>query len=73
MSTFKKCDIPGTLVNKTLTLLAKEPKTMTDMSLETGIPFFWIQRFANHKMTNPSANRVQYLYEYLTKTHLILK
>lgn len=73
MSNRKTFDSPGTLMLKTFDLLKNDKRNMSDISIDTGISFFWLQRFSANNMKNPSVNRVQYLYEQLSNTKLILK
>lgn len=73
MSNRKSFDAPGTLMLKTLELLKKDSRNLSDISIDTGISFFWLQRFSTCSMKNPSVNRVQYLYEQLAKTLLTVK
>lgn len=73
MATRKKFDEPGTLMLKTYQLLRKDKRTLSDISIDTGISFFWLQRFNASAMKNPSVNRVQYLYEQLSNTTLIIQ
>ena len=62
----KNFDSPGALMLQTHELLKKDGRSIADISIETGITFFWLQRFSAHMMKNPSVNRVEYLYEYLS-------
>lgn len=38
---------------------------------DTGLPFYWLRKVASGEIKNPSVNRVQYLYEHLTRTTLL--
>ena len=73
MSVRKSFDNPGTLMLKTHALLKSDPRNISDISIDTGVSFFWLQRFSAMSMKNPSVNRVQYLYEQLTNTILKIK
>lgn len=56
----------GSLLAKTRELLTG--KDLISISHETGLPFYWLRSLATTE--NPSVNRVQTLYEYLTKRTL---
>lgn len=62
-------DQPGSLMTKTIDLL-KEADLMI-LYRDTGIPFYWLRTLAKGRYKNPSVNRVQFVYETLTKTKLI--
>jgi len=47
--------------------LAKEENNLPKLFIETKIPFYWLKKFARGEIPNPSVNRVEYLFEYLTK------
>jgi len=58
------------LMKKTLTLLEKDKRTSLELCLETKIPFYWLKKFRDGGFKNPSVNRVQFLYEFLTQSKL---
>ena len=62
-------DQPGSLMLRTMQLLKKQDllKVYTD----TKISFYWLQKFVAGGFKNPSVNRVQYLFEHLSKQRLI--
>jgi len=62
-------DQPLSLMRATGLLL--EGVDLVNLSAETAISFYWLKKFASGQFRNPSVNRVQYLYEYLTKTPLL--
>lgn len=65
-------DQPQTLMNATITLTKDATeKELTEISHNTSIPIGWLRKFSKRVYSNPSVNRVQYLYEYLTGTKLI--
>lgn len=68
------CDEDGTLVlatHKTLRLHTSKGARLMDISLESGIPFYWLRRFhAQGSQIRPPANRIQHLYEYLSGQRL---
>ena len=71
-SSKKSFDSPGNLMLKTHELLKIDDRSVADISIATGISFFWLQRFSAHMMKNPSVNRVEYLYEHLSGKKLNL-
>jgi hypothetical protein len=62
----KKFDAQGTLHKKTFDLVKKDDRSLAELSTDTGLPFYWLQRFSQGAFKNPSVNRVQHLYEKLT-------
>lgn len=62
-------DQPGTLMDKTIELLKK--KNLVEVSAETEISFYWLRKFVIGTYRNPSVNRVQFLYEYLSGNRLV--
>lgn len=65
-----QCDKSGTLMLKTKELLIKDSRSLPQLSVDSGLPFYWLQKFSSNGFENPSVNRVQYLYEFLTNTKL---
>ena len=60
-----------TLLNKTKALLKEDKRSLFDIANASGIPFYWLQRFASSQsVKDPSVNRIQYLYEFLTNSKL---
>lgn len=47
--------------------------TLKKISDETGLPVGWLKVFSQDKVPDPSANRVETLYEYLTGERLKVK
>jgi len=62
-------DQPLSLMRRTGLLL--DGVDLIKISAETDISFYWLKKFASGRFRNPSVNRVQYLYEHLTKTPLL--
>lgn len=63
----------GSLLRMTL-MLMKRPqrqKTLPEISVDTGLPFYWLRKFASEEIDDPSVNKVQVLYEYLSGSKLI--
>jgi hypothetical protein len=59
-------DKQGKLHSKTHALLQADERGLAQISIDTGISFYWLQRFNQNAFKNPSVNRVEYLYEQLT-------
>jgi hypothetical protein len=66
---FDEYDQPDSLMLSVMGMLREY--NVFEVFEATGIPYFWLNSFANGRIQNPSVNRVQYLYEYLTKTRLV--
>ena len=56
----------GSLHTKTLDLLKENKLTLPELYRETHIPFYWLKKFSSGEIKDPSVNRVQALYEYLS-------
>lgn len=56
---------PGTLMSRTITLLRERNETLPHITEKTGIPFYWLRKFAGGEIDDPGVNRIQKLYEYL--------
>lgn len=61
---------PLSLMAKTQALLKASKISYPQIFLDTSIEITWLSRFANGGTPNPSVNRVQKLYEYLTGKRL---
>lgn len=62
---------PGSLMTETLRLLKERKETLINISDKTEIPFYWLRKFLGGEINDPSVNRVQRLYEYLSGTQLV--
>lgn len=61
----------GTLLIETLEMLRNDKKPTVELYLETGIPFYWLKSLRSKKsIPNPSVNKVEYLYNHLSKNPL---
>ncbi len=67
----REFDDPGSLLTTTRQLIKDDERTMLIIAQMSGIPFFWLKKFTAGEIRNPSVNRVQYMYELLTKKELI--
>lgn len=54
------------LHQRTLDLMMASDKTVPEIYRDTGIPFYWLRKFRTREIQQPSVNRVQRLYEYLS-------
>lgn len=57
---------PGTLHARTRALLNNDKRTLDEISRASGLSVYWLQKFRTGQIHDPSANKVQRLYEYLT-------
>lgn len=62
-------DQPGTLMLRTISLLKE--KDLLEVYSDTKVSFYWLRKFVAHEFKNPSVNRVQFLFEYLSKQPLL--
>lgn len=62
-------DHPGSLMLRTIDLL--KSKNLFEVYSDTKIPFYWLRKFAAGEFRNPSVNRVQYLYEFLSSKPIL--
>ena len=58
------------LMVTTRELLLSDKRSLMTIFVESGIPFFWLCKFKDGKIKDPSVNKVQALYEFLTKHSL---
>lgn len=61
---------PGTLYARTLELLKNSDKPLPLIYKETDLPFYWLRKLSQGEIKDPSVNRVQKLYEYLSGSTL---
>lgn len=45
--------------------------TLPQIHIYSGIPFYWLKQFSCCKTADPSVNRVQQLYEFLSGKKLL--
>ena len=64
-------DKVGDLMSTTHGLLKESGLKPQDVFAQCGLPFYWVKKFGRGEFENPSVNRVQFLYEFLTGTKLI--
>lgn len=66
-------DHPGSLMQQTRELLKASELGLLGIYKSSGLPFYWLRKFASGEFRNPSVNRVQFLYEHLTSKPLLNK
>ena len=65
-------DQPGTLMKKVLELFIKDGRTPLQLQIDHGVPFYWVKALQAGTIKNPSVNRIEYLYNLLSKKPLSL-
>lgn len=65
-------DQPGSLMKKTLALIEEQQCDPLKLHKETGLPYYWLKKFASGSFKNPSVNRVEFLYERLTGNQIAI-
>jgi hypothetical protein len=64
----------GSLMARTQDLLVNRPRTLTFVQIQADCPALgirWLQAFANGKIAEPSVNKVEMLYEYLSGEKIV--
>lgn len=56
----------NTLFSRTLELLRETDTPLLVIYKETDLPYYWLQKLKDGKISDPSVNRMQHLYEYLS-------
>ena len=64
-------DRPQSLYAVTRRLLKGDKRTLRMIGQATGVPYYWLKKFAAGEIANPAVNRVQYLYEFISKKELL--
>lgn len=65
-STKTDCDAPGSLYQATLKLVNNDPKGLLSVQARTGVPLYWLRKFAAEKIPKPNVNRMQLIFEKLS-------
>lgn len=68
----KQYDRPLSLMKTVQKLLKDDPRSIPEIYRESGIPFYWLRKFADNEYKNPSVNRIEFLYTFLTGKELQL-
>lgn len=63
-------DQEGSLMKKTRELLNADNRDLFEIYAATKISFYWLKKFSKGEFDNPSVNRVQFLYEFLSGNKL---
>ena len=66
-------DERGELHLATIAAVKADKRTLKMLAQATGISFYWLKKLSADEIPNPAVNRIQYLYEFLTKTKLLDK
>ena len=64
-------DIEQSLYTNTRRLLKADKRPLRMISNCTNIPYYWLKKFSAGEIAAPNVNRIQYLYEFLSKSKLI--
>jgi hypothetical protein len=62
---------PGSLLLRTQQLLNRSKLTLPEIHERSGISFYWLKKFSCYTTHDPSVNRVQQLYEFLSNKKLL--
>lgn len=66
-------DKPGELLTKVRNMINNDPRSFSQLSHDTRLPPVWIRQIADGAIVNPSVNRVEWLYNALSKDKLRVK
>ena len=69
--TLKSFDQPLSLYTKTRELIKEDKLTLEMIGQATGVPYYWLTKFSAGEIPNPAVNRIQYLYEFLSKSKIV--
>lgn len=61
---------PATLLTRTRALLSNDERGLLTIHKESGLPFYWLKKFSAGEIKDPSVNKVQRLYEFLSRHKL---
>lgn len=60
-----------TLHAATIKALHDDRRTLRMISQAVDIPYYWLKKLSANEIPNPSVNRIQQLFEFLTKKKLL--
>lgn len=63
--------VVGSLLEQTLMLMKHRKMTLPELAIASNLPFYWLRKFASNEIKDPSVNKVQTLYEYLSGKKII--
>ncbi len=64
-------DTELSLMQITVDKLRARKLDLVAINKETDLPYHWLSKLAAGEFQNPSVNRIQFLYEYLTGNKLL--
>lgn len=62
---------PPTLLEAARKLLLADKRSTLEIHKQSGLPVFWLRKLRSGETKDPSVNRVQALYEFLSNTKLL--
>lgn len=65
-------DKPAKLMVTVQNLIKDDPRSLPELYRDCGVPFYWLKKFIDGGYQNPSVNRVEYLYTFLSGKELDL-
>lgn len=63
----------SSLINRTRDKLKSDPRPLTQISIESQLPYHWLSSFKYGRSASPGAAEVQQLYEFLTGKPLLVE
>lgn len=69
--TMSEPDDRNTLHDATIKALKEDKRTLRMIAQATGVPFFWLKKLSADEIKAPNVNRIQYVFEFLTKKRLL--
>lgn len=63
----------SSLINRTRERLIEDARPLTQISIESQIPYHWLSSFKYARSASPGAAEVQKLYEFLTGKPLLVE
>lgn len=70
MTEILECDQPGALMATVQKMLKDDARPLLQVFEDTKIPYYWLRTFSSGGYKNPSVNRIEKLYEYLSGKNL---
>lgn len=64
-------DDRNTLHDAAIKALHDDKRTLRMIGQATGIPYYWLKKLSANEIPAPNVNRVQYLYEFLSKSKIL--
>lgn len=59
--------MPDSLLEETRKLLEADPRRLSVLSRDTGLPYFWLRNFKKQLVKNPGILRIELLHRFLTE------